>query len=86
MRVYASKYVGHGVRVGVAHNFHAGPRTQRSSVPAPAAMRPLLLAIGVTGGVGLVLFPPLLVVTAVLFVAFLVAQTRWDAAKRQARP
>lgn len=84
MRVYASKYLGHGVRVGVSQNV-----AQRRAVPAgpvvqaPPILRWLLIGCAVTGGIGVVL-PPMFAVTLVLFVLMLVAQFRWNAAKRRA--
>lgn len=94
MRVFASKNLGHGVRVGVSQNVRPGrqaptPRTRGGDpivngkvVKAPPVTRWLLIAIGVTGGIGLVVFPPLLIVTAVCLVLLVVAHARWNKAQQ----
>lgn len=89
MRMFVSKNVGHGVRVGVSGKAPRvtsarGEPAPRYVAAAPKAVRPLLLGCAVTGGVGLVVFPPLLLVTLALFVALLVATTRWNTAKAEA--
>lgn len=90
MRVFASKYLGAGIRVGVSRNIRptgrrrGSPVAEGKVVAAPRAMKPLLIACAVTGGVGLVVFPPLLIATAVCFVLLLVAQARWNTAQKVA--
>lgn len=89
MRLFVSKNIGHGVRVGASGSAprftppHAG-QAPRYVARAPKAVRPLLIGCAVTGGVGMVLFPPLLLVTLLLAVALLVAVLRWNAAKAAA--
>lgn len=95
MRVFASRNLGHGVRVGVSQSVgwsrRPVPRTRGGDpvingkvVKAPPVYRWLLLVICVSGGVGLVVFPPILVVTGVAFVFLLAAQHRWTKAQKVA--
>ena len=88
MRVYASKYLGHGIRVGVSENIRTRPprTTARRGaqpiprVPAPPAVRWLTLTGFVTFMVGMV-FPPMLLITMPLLVALIIALIGWARAQ-----
>lgn len=81
MRIYVSKYVGHGIRVGASQQVGGQRRSGRGSAVRPVSsalppvVRPLLIGAAVTGGIGVV-FPPMFIATLVLFVALMVVVTR----------
>lgn len=95
MRVYASKYVGYGVRVGVSENLsprrrQARPRPglagsgTRYIAPRPVALPPLFWATAMCTSFGVLVFPPLLVLAFVGAVATAVLSHRWELARRDA--
>lgn len=96
MRVYASKYLGYGVRVGVSENLGSSRRTPalpkpglpgsgtRYVAPRPRVLPPLFWATAMCTSFGVLVFPPLLVLAFVGAVATAVLSHRWELARRDA--